>query len=860
MERALRFRFRDQGLGDSTESEESSTSETSFDTSIGDEDSKLESMTGKGIKHLCSELLELKKVSDDDFYRNVHAKYSAFLSIFDKVRSLEYELTEMKQHLSSQRRLVQDLMSDAHVQLLSEISLQSILEEDVCPDPCHQLETHTKAIIDTLDILLIEHRLDEALLILEREETNISMILEEEASTPDILVHYNCALSEMRRRLVKQFFLEAEHPRISAAEFQLLLSRLSRLGEWYRANILLVQYYRRHLARGVHALQCSRQSLHETYITEHAKLLFSMISQAVKSYILLYGEMSLNTSELLQWAWEETESFAHHVIAYVDSVPLTTAGLSLAAEAVQNVTKICSLLDSQGVLLTPHLMKLIQPCMERLLKTHLDNLKEVIRVFVSVDNWILREFFVLGLRRCRDSSCGIEEKPEYYLLTSSGRKLVTIIQAIVEDSSPLVILHMDSFILKGLADLFTEYVEISERSISIDGNATKKDRLIVNLATTLSQQLSVLTNVSTLALQIFPSIAKSIFQGHRHSDYERLNECAECSQNWELKSWIITIKEAAKHLRHYFCEQFVSKVLSPGKAGHKLRAKFDANNVDQFVAMQDPMPSDAFQELYLQVRLLERFAKDICVGEDLVAEDLLREVMEAVFDWLKNDQEFWTVDIESSIPLLSASFSQFALDIEFLLQVARVGGYLSERFVESSVILMSRMETAFLGAGLGPNNLRLNDEWTINAAKAAIGKLPDTQAMNETPPLIEGLSMCDIHGCEEEIKLSDEDSCFSVYNNNFLSEQDDSTGLENWKVATEKIVLDVNNTFPSQVLEQEDSADMQKMGLQIIIQEGDCSSDQIDTSGLEPKNANDAEAANLSIENEGASSVPHLLF
>ncbi|KAG9446880.1 hypothetical protein H6P81_013008 [Aristolochia fimbriata] len=861
MERTCRFRFTDEGIGDSTESGESRTGETSFDSCPGDDGLQLESMTGKGIKRLCSELIELKKASDDEFYRNVCAQYSAFLSIFDKVRSLECELAEMKQHLSSQRSLVHDFMSGDHIQLLSQISQQPALEKDLCSDPYHlsKLEIHTKAIIDTLDVLLIEHRFDEALLIFQMEETNISMILEEEVSTPDALVDYDSALSEMRRRLVKQLLLEAEDPRISPSEFQEILLRLCRLGEHYRANNLLVQYYHRRLARSIRDLQCSKQFLHEMNISEHAKLLFSMISQAAKSYVMLYYAKSPYPDELLQWAQEETKMFAHRFASYVDSLSETTGGLLLAAEAVQNVIRISSLLDSQRVLLTPCLTKLIQPCVEKVLRIHVGNLKKVIRVIASVDNWTLGKFFVLGLQRCKDSPNALEEKPEYYLLTNSGRKLVTIMQAIVEDSSQLVILQMDNLILKGLADLFIEYVEICKRSISISGNAEKKDRLPLNLATSLSQQLSVLTNLSTLAFQIFPSIAKSIFQGHGHSDDEQVSECTGCSQNMELQSRISTIKEAANHLRHHFCEQFVFKVLSPAEAGCPIKANSSANNVGQLVATQDPMPSDAFKELYLHVRLLERHAKDIFVGEDLVAEDLLRELMVTVFDWLKNDRDSCTA-IVCSIPQLSANFSQFVLDIEFLLEVARVGGYLSEGIIESSEILISRMGTAFLRPGLDPNSLLSNGGWIENAAKEAIMKLQDTEIVEDMPQLIRS-SMYGVHYCAEEVNISDADSCSSVVDAKILSWHDDSVGVGDWQITAGEIAVDVNYSLSSQEAEHEDSIDLKETEREIITQEVDRSSDQIDACGsdslLESTNANDAETANLSsIENEEASSGP----
>ncbi|KAJ6724030.1 EXOCYST COMPLEX COMPONENT 8 [Salix koriyanagi] len=82
---ATRFQFR--------ESENSNDSDSSSSDN-GDHDSNLHSMTGKGIKLLCAELLEIKALSDDDFLRNIFSNYSSFLGVFEEVKDKKKRIDE----------------------------------------------------------------------------------------------------------------------------------------------------------------------------------------------------------------------------------------------------------------------------------------------------------------------------------------------------------------------------------------------------------------------------------------------------------------------------------------------------------------------------------------------------------------------------------------------------------------------------------------------------------------------------------------------------------------------------------------------------------------------------------------------
>ena len=76
--------------------------------------------------------------------------------------------------------------------------------------------------------------------------------------------------------------------------------------------------------------------------------------------------------------------------------------------------------------------------------------------------------------------------------------ILSSLQAIIEDASPLVALQMEGSILSGLMNLFVEYTIILERAITCEKIAAEKNGSRINLAESLPQQVSILANLSTL--------------------------------------------------------------------------------------------------------------------------------------------------------------------------------------------------------------------------------------------------------------------------------------------------------------------------------------------------------------------------
>ncbi|KAB2003635.1 hypothetical protein ES319_D11G145400v1 [Gossypium barbadense] len=720
---ATRFRFREQNrqqIEDDADSETSSgMSSVSSDL---DGENELQSMTGKGIKHLCSELLELKTESDEDFHRNIFSNYSSFVRIFDEVRGMENELMQLKGQVLTQKKLVKDLIDGIHVKVLSEETIDSVIQESEFsePTPQSELAVHINSISETLDILMIENRMDEAIAIIQRADENLQRMQFEDNSPVDLLLLYNSAIAEKKAMLTLQLTLSAENTRISAAELQKVLVGICKLGDSHLATQLLLKYYHSRLATGRHHLQSSQSFLDGLYVKNLAKFVFSMISQAARSFMMLYGETSPQASELLQWAREETKLFVASFNKYVRSSSDVTEGLSKAVEAMQFAMSYCSLLKSQRLFLKPYLIKHIRSCMEEVLLIHIDHFKKVISMFTATDDWVLGRYLISGILS-EGNYMVAGQRPEYCILTNSGRKFITLLQAIIADVTSLLAIQMEGSILKGLMNLFTEYIAILEKAITFETHVSEKGSKR-NLAESLPQQLSVLANLSTLQLFFF-KIVRSFLRGPGHLNSKLRKKNSIDFLKKELDGCILFIQEAVAKLKAHFCQQFINRMMSP-ETGSKLIVETWSDNQQEPSNFQGAMPSAAFQVLFLELRKVDKIDEDNVFEEDWLME-LLRELIAAIFSWIVNNKEIWRNTQEYSPVQLSDIISQFVLDMHFLAEIVKYGGYFSKK----PLVLQSLVDTAFTSAGLDPERDFDGDGWARNAANEAMQKLLEIEKM-----------------------------------------------------------------------------------------------------------------------------------
>lgn len=341
--------------------------------------------------------------------------------IFEEAKHMEDELMQLKVQLSTQKGLVKDLIDGIYLKVLSTEMIDSIVNEEPEESSSSELEVHIKNVSETLDILLSENRISEVIDILVMEAENLERAKLKDFFSSNVLTLYNSEISERKAMVTSRLKLVSGNPRTSAPELQKALIGLHRLDDNHLATQLLLKYYHSRVMNGIHRLQCSKSLLHGLYIKELSRFIFSMMSQAAQSFAMVYGETSY-TSELIQWACEETEVFALSFSKYVKSIAETSGGLSTAVEGVQFALSYCSLLEAQGLILQPCLINQIRPCMEEVLQTHIEHFKKVIGSFATADAWVLGRYLMLI------SYVDIEQQPEHCLLTKSGQKFLTLLQ------------------------------------------------------------------------------------------------------------------------------------------------------------------------------------------------------------------------------------------------------------------------------------------------------------------------------------------------------------------------------------------------------------------------------------------------
>ncbi|XP_052186810.1 exocyst complex component EXO84B-like [Diospyros lotus] len=709
---ASRFRFRDhQPTLGCYASDGHTTPGASSVSSDADDDTDLQSMTAKGIKHLCSELLELKRESDEEFHKNIFVNSSVFVRIFEGVEGMKNELMQLDHHILRQKRLVKELIdsNSTYLEVLSKGTVESIIEKPTCVEPSAQsiLKDHIENFIEDVDILLLEQRFDEAVEVLELE-AGILRGIESQENLPSVdLTFYVSAISERKVLISDQLKQMAMNPRVTAPELQKALGGLCRVGEPNLATQLLLKYYHSRIASGILDLQ-SLKSANGAYIHEVAKFVFSMISQAIKSFLALYREKTTDSLELVQWACEEIELFSACFNKYARSISDISGRLITVVEAVQSALSYCSLLETQIMVLRPYLVKNIRPCVEEVLQIHIDHFKKVIGIFTSSDTWIVSRYCLPVILSKECSFVVIGQRPEYCLLTNSGRKFATLLQAIVEDISPLVAIQMEGPILRGLMDLFTDYISILESALTPKSNSLADGGPKVNLAESSEQKVSIIASLSTL-VQLFSSTVKSIFKGINHLSFE-------------VDSSVLYIQEVSDQLRANFCQQFIHRVICD--SGCRLALEMWIGSERNFDTSDNVMPSIVFQELFLELRKLGKLVEDNFIEVDWFLK-LMKELMETIFISISNNEEMWTIIKEDLAVQVSGYFKQFVLDMQFLVEIARQGGYFSDSIMNASLTLISRMESTFLSTGLDPKRDSIEEGWAVNAAKAALQKLQD---------------------------------------------------------------------------------------------------------------------------------------
>ncbi|XP_029125367.1 exocyst complex component EXO84B-like [Cajanus cajan] len=714
-----KFRFRDHSEPESENSSEPSSgvvsTVTPSNTDPDDANLQIESMTARGIKHLCDELRELQDAANEDLQKNIFSKYSTFLRILEEVIGVDNEFVQLGNHFVSHKKQVNDLIDRIYPKILSiDIALEDHI--NVVPSPRSELEVHINECLDNFDILISENKIDEALHLLESADEHYQNIQSQDCSHSDIML-YNSLISEKKSMLIQQLTQIVENHRTTRPTLQRALVGLSKLGNSQLAINLLLQHYHLRIESGTNNLQWANSSSSEIYIRELARFVFSMISQAVRSFVMLCGEISPYASELILWANEETKSFIICFDKYIKSASTISGGLNSTIKAVKFAIMYCSLLENQKLVLRPYLVEHLCAYMEEVLSTHINHFKKVIFIFSTSDPWVLEKYLVSGVFvGAGSSSLTVREQHDYCLLTTSGRKVLTLLQAIMEDISPLVSLQMGSLVISGITNLFTEYIVILEKALTYETITMEQGSPRIK-AETLSQQVSILANLSTL-VQFLSIMVKNIFGSSGH--LQILENHSIVQQQQALDDFLLFIEEGSNKLRNVFGQQLIQRVSSTYQKHEIFSAshyndKFDANTI------HNPMPSGIFQVLFLELRKIERLEEENVFEVNWLV-GLLRELMESMFIWISTNKKMLTSSQTDEA-------KQFILDVQFLVEIGMYGGY----FSNDPLLILTLMKSTFNSVGLNLFKDVDNDDWAIDVATKTIQKLLEIEKTSLHP-------------------------------------------------------------------------------------------------------------------------------
>ncbi|QCE06737.1 Exocyst component Exo84 [Vigna unguiculata] len=755
-----KFRFRDHSLMESQNSSDSTSDAVSVTHTHAD--LLIESITARGIKHLCDELLELKEAANEDLQRNIYAKYSTFLRVLEEAREMENELEQMENYFVSHRRRVKDLIDRIYPKILS-IDITFEDHVNVVPSPPRELEALVNECLENLDIRMSENKIDEALHFLESAEEHYQSLLLQDCSHSEMML-YESAISEKKSMLIQQLAQIAENKRTAGPELQRALAKLCRLGDYQLAIDLLLKHYHLRIVTGTDNLQWAKLSSCELYIRELSRFVFSIISQAARSFVMLCGENSPCTSELMLWAYEETKSFIICFDKYIKGTSAMNGGLSSAIKAVKFAVIYCSLLENQKLVLQPYLVKHLCPCVEEILNTHIKHFKKVIAIFSVSDPWILEKYLVSGVFVVAGSSTlAVGEQHDYCLLTTSGRKVLTLLQAIIEDISPLVSLQMGSLVISGITNLFTEYIAILERALAYETSSTEQGSPRMKFAESLPQQVSILANLSTL-VRFLSIMVKNIFSCTDQAELQVSENLSIVHRHQGLNDFLLFIEKASNKLRNVFCQQLILRVLCTYHR-HEIFSDSHCNGQLEANTIHNPTPSGIFQVLFLELRKIEQLEEE-GVFEVNWLMGLLRELMEFMFIWVSENKEILATE-EENVSSQTDEAKQFLLDVQFLVEIGMYGGY----FSDDPLLLLTLMKSTFNSAGLDPFKDVDEDDWAIDIATKTIQKLLEIEKASLQPEEhLVGITE-ESHEHENQIKQS-------AYGSDF-SEEVDTNSSEN---------------------------------------------------------------------------------
>ncbi|KAL0562175.1 hypothetical protein IC582_002627 [Cucumis melo] len=688
------------------------------------------SLNEKEIKQLCTYLWDLKKASAEEMRKSVYANYAAFIRTSKEISDLEVELSSIRNLLSTQAALIHGLAEGVHVD-----SVSSSISENTTPNGflgsgdgySSDIEKWLVEYPDTLDVLLAERRVDEALAALDEGERIATEAKEKKTLTPAAIISLQSATAERRQRLADQLAEAACQPSTRGVELRAAVSALKKLGDGQRAHSLLLKAHFQRYQYNMQSLRPSSTSYGGAYTAALSQLVFSAIAQASSDSLAIFGKELAYSSELVMWATKQTEAFALLVKRHALASSAAAGGLRAAAECVQIALGHCSLLEGRGLALCPVLLKLFRPSVEQALEANLKRIEESTAALAAADDWVLTYAPATTRQSGRTSSTVLSNAAFQHKLTSSAHRFNFMVQDFFEDVGPLLSMQLGSQTLEGLFQVFDSYINMLikalpgvEEEANFDGTGSK----IVRLAETEAQQIALLANASLLADELLPRAAMKLSPPTQtaYKDDPRRRLSDKQNRHPEQREWKRRLVSSVDRLKDTFCRQHALDLIFTEDGDSHLTAEMYLNmggNMDDV----EWFPSLIFQELFVKLSRIASMAADMFVGRERFATLLLMRLTETVILWLSGDQSFWDDIEEGPRPLGPLGLQQFYLDMKFVMCFAAQGRYLSRNLHRVVNEIISKAMAAFATTGIDPDSVLPEDEWFNDVCQDAIERL-----------------------------------------------------------------------------------------------------------------------------------------
>ncbi|XP_074294769.1 exocyst complex component EXO84B-like [Silene latifolia] len=698
------------------------------------------SLNEKEIKHLCSHLMDLKKASNEEMRKSVYANYSAFIRTAKEISDLEGELLSIRNLLSTQATLIHGLAEGVDLESISATGLEaSIAKGTINNDDSEpsELEEWVIEFPDHLDVLLAERRVDEALDALNEGERVAYEAKETKTLRADVISSLQNAIKERRQRLADQLAEAACQPTTRGTELRSSISALKNLGDGARAHSLLLSAHLQRYQYNMQSLHPSSSSYGGAYTAALSQLVFSSIAQAASDSLTIFGDEPAYTSELVTWATQQTEAFAHLVKRHALASSAAAGGLRAAAECVQIALGHCSLLEARGLSLCPTLVKLFRPSVEQAVEANLKRIEESTAALAAADDWVLTSPPSVTRQSGRPLSTSTTSAAGYqYKLTSSAHRFILMVQDFFEDVGPLQNMHLGSRTLEGVYEVFNTYVNMLIKalpnSIEDEANYEGAGSKIVRMADNEAQQIALLANASLLADELLPRAALKLSHVNQADYPDEPQRRASDRQNRhpEHREWKRRLVSSVDRLKSSFCQHHALDLIFTEEGESNLTS-------DMYISVDARgeeilwFPSPIFQGLFFKLNTMAGIAAEMFAGKERFATLLLMKLTETVILWLSQDQSFWDDIEDGPRPLGPLGLQQMYLDMKFVICFASQGRYLSRNLVRVINEIITKTIAAFQATGGDPYSVLPEDNWFNDVCQDAIETLSGRPRAND---------------------------------------------------------------------------------------------------------------------------------